>query len=497
MLTIYLNSNEALQLNDSFKLYLTIFSVNHEKFKAVQGQKNKKRTPQFYKNKKVHVGCNDSKNIFRRNWALDFPYGFPKAMNIFFNKCLLLCIIVGLLQHAYYEKRLENRAYIYAIQINSKNEKKQRYAGNILLNQLTKLMEGNDLAEEGLYELLPTLEVLAKKYQTQFFVFSGLADKKKLELMHPETYDDSLKPIFLYHRHDSRHMIFIKSINTYFRANYRICFVCKKSFSTAKYRHLCPQRECCFACRRFYSKPTTYLNSFLVHEFCDRFSTTEQSFNCAICNLTIFSKHCLKGHRKLCNGQGYLGWKCSTCNKFFYRYTEQNSHEIKRNHTCVDVKKCHYCLKPNSIDHLCEMKKCIFPKTWPILGFLTIEFLQENSQLNPFLAIIYVEKAQEPGCFNRYVMYDLPDANESTKIDFFSYFPLNFCIGRDVLRRKVPKQDFEDNLKRLYQKSPSTSLKIHLLQTLMKSPNVTYICQDENSTILVIIFMYQCNAKAS
>ena len=152
MLTIYLNSNETLKLNDSFKLYLTIFSVAHEKFKQVQGQKNKKRTPQFYKNKKVHVGCNDSKNIFRRNWAVDFPFGFPKATNVFLNKCLLLCVIVGLLQHAYLENRSENRAYMYAIQINSKNEKKQRYAGNIQLTELSKLIEVNEHSDIGPYD---------------------------------------------------------------------------------------------------------------------------------------------------------------------------------------------------------------------------------------------------------------------------------------------------------------------------------------------------------
>ena len=213
MLMIYLNSNEALKLNDSFKLYLTILSINHEKFKATQGRKTKRRTAQFYKNKKIHVGCNDRANLFKRIWALDFPtsYPNPKHFYIFLNKCLLLCTILGLLQHAYFENKVENKTYIYALRINSTDERKQKHAGNILLLNLLSMQQKCNLKEVGPYDLMPTLEILSLNYKVQFFIFSGLTHKKKLEVMYPSQYDDSLKPIFLYHNHNSEHLIFIKN----------------------------------------------------------------------------------------------------------------------------------------------------------------------------------------------------------------------------------------------------------------------------------------------
>ena len=490
MLTIYLNSNESLKLHESFKLYLTILSIEHQKFKAVQGRKHKKRTAQFYKNKKVHVGCNSPNNIFKRSWALDFPISYPKAklVNIFMNKCLLLCVAIALLQHSYFENRIENKSYIYAIQINSPNENKKRHAGNILASELVSIIDKCKISESGPFDLIPTFELLFNEYKCQFFVFSGLANKKKLEQMYPITYDDSLKPIYLYHQHDSHHLIFIKNINAYFKANYRVCFACHKSFSTANYRHLCAKRECCFACRRFYQNALTYCNTFTINNFCDRFLTNQTSFDCPICNLTIFSKHCLKGHRKLCYGKGYLGWKCKQCNKFFYRHHGQTSDLLKQNHTCSQPKMCRFCFEPNSADHLCRIKKCVYPKTWPILGFLAVEFIDKLEESQPFLVIAYLEKDPCHGAFKRYVFSDLPEylPNECNEINFFNYYPTNLQRSSTYCCKKSSvKQDFQENLKKLRAKDGANNLKIQLLQFLMARPNVTYLCQDENSILLV------------
>ena len=486
MLMMYLNSNESLRLNDTFKLYLTIFSIDHEKFKVTQGRKTKKRTTHFYKNKKVHVGCNERNKLFKRHWAVDFPTSYPQFPNVFLNKCLLLGLILGLLQHSYLENKIENKAYLYALQINSQSKRRQFHAGNTLLSELLAITENCKL-DEGPYPLIPTVTALSLKYKVQFFIFTGLALRRTLEYMYPIEYDDTLKPIFLYHSHDSEHLIFIRNINSYFRANYRICFVCKKSFSTANYRHLCPKRECCFACRRFYLSPNTYVNSSLINDFCDRFTTSEHSFECSKCNLTIFSNHCLRGHHRLCYGKGYLGWKCNLCNKFFYRYGEDTSSSIKSNHQCSQAKKCRFCFEPNVSDHICLMKKCLYPKTWPKLGFLSIEFLEEVTDI-PFLLIMYIEQLQKPCKFQRLIFSDLPShlPSDFSETEFFSYLPQNFNVTHEERIRPL-KEDFKENLRILNSKNAENSMKIQLLQVVMKNPNVTYLCQDNNSTLLVII----------
>ena len=53
MLSQYLISNQALQLNNTFKLYLKIISIDSIKFKNYNSTKKQvKRTTNFYLNKK-------------------------------------------------------------------------------------------------------------------------------------------------------------------------------------------------------------------------------------------------------------------------------------------------------------------------------------------------------------------------------------------------------------------------------------------------------------
>ena len=231
---------------------------------------------------------------------------------------------------------------------------------------------------------------------------------------------------------------------------------------------------------------TTYTNDYLKNDFCDRLITTEDAFECSLCNLTIFSKHCFKGHHKLCYGKGYLGWKCNSCNKFFYRYSDQTSSSIKTNHKCTEAKKCRFCFQPNLADHICLMKKCVYPKTWPQLAFLSITFLEECDEATPLMILIYIEDLTKPGTFNRLIFSDLINYVPSTlsPLNMSSYYPKNYEVKYETNVRPQ-KHDFKANLAKLNMKNPTYSLKIRLLQHFMKTPNVTYICQDNNSTLLV------------
>ena len=495
MLMQYLNSNEALKLNDTFKLYLTILSVDHEKFKATTLKRNKKRTPQFYKNKKLHVGASsDSIQLFKRSWALDIPSSYSNHTNIFLNKCLLVCFIIALLQHGYFENERVNKTYVYAQLISSKNSRKQTHAGNILQKKLSDLILACKLSSTGPYDLLDTMQILHKHYKVQFFVFSGVARANKLLLMHPSTYDDSLKPIYLYQMHNRpEHLIFIKNINGFYRAHYRHCFVCKKSFSAINYRHICCKRETCFSCRRFYQQPTTYVNSSLKIEFCDRFLTNESSFLCRICNLTIFSNHCYKAHKKICYGKGSLGWKCLNCNKFYYRYKNKTSDIIKASHYCNEPKHCHFCFKPCEKDHLCCLKKFQLPKYWPLLGFLSVEFIhysqeEADDHYEPFLCTTYIQNKQNPLQWLHYSFSQVPNLlpNTQTTINLPNFEPQDQNINYNCTKFKKRKDDFKTNLKKLLEKS-GDQLKIAILQFLMSTENTTFVCQTQhgNSDLMV------------
>ena len=101
---------------------------------------------------------------------------------------------------------------------------------------------------------------------------------------------------------------------------------------------------------------------------------------------------------------------------------------------------------------------------------------------------MYLEQPEKPGIFQKILFSDLPShiARQSTEINFFDYKPTPFKVNHNASHPE-PKQDFRDNLARLNLKNSEASMKIELLQRLLKTANVTYLCQDNNSTLMVII----------
>ena len=107
MLYQYLLSNQSLELNESFQIYLKILSIEHSKFNATKPiqRRRSKRTV------KTHVGA--SSRIYNFKWAIDVPQS-----GNFFEKCLLTCTILALAQHQFFEGK-KNKLYLYLSKINS------------------------------------------------------------------------------------------------------------------------------------------------------------------------------------------------------------------------------------------------------------------------------------------------------------------------------------------------------------------------------------------
>ena len=250
MLSQYLISNQTLKLNQTFKLYLKILSIDSMKFKNYNSSRKKiKRTPNFYINRKKTIGAR-TKAIKKFNyyWALDVPNTFPKAPenNIFKDKCILTSVILGLLQNSYYktnkvDKRFEKVQYINSTLVSHKN-----IAGKIILEELTNMITKTNLPSIGPYELHSTAKILSETFQCQIIVFDGISSSKKVCFMFPATYDDTLIPIYLFEPLESpSHFVFIRHLNSYFKANLKVCFGCFKTFkgSSMPIMHLCPKKK--------------------------------------------------------------------------------------------------------------------------------------------------------------------------------------------------------------------------------------------------------------
>jgi len=497
MLQQFLISNQTLKLNETFKVYLKVLSIDHMKHKS-KTRTNRKMKNVRKKHYGVHVRPTKRFNYF---WALDVPESYPKetTKNIFKNKCLLTGTILGLLQNAYFKSNRNDKRYIYVQNINSTVKAKQNHAGNVLVEELENLISQTQLPKNGPYELESTVKILSKFYSCQFFIFDGIDNSNKLLFQYPTKYDDTLIPIYLYQPNDEpNHVVFIRHLMSYFKANVKICLGCKQIFSTYNYRHLCPQKKSCFSCRRFFCSEATYLHEKLLFSFCDKNITKEIPILCPLCNVTCYSNHCFNGHKLLCSGKGTFGYKCLKCNKFTYRHGNLNGIDIKKQHNCGQLKQCNFCRQEQEENHLCKLKKELIINHWPKLAFINFEQCIERTNDNnqdsdlkvesePIVAIIFSENDELSGLFSKYVFsyfYDEPLMTVEKNV--FLYKSKNVLNSKITSKFKIPSkksQDFIRNLDKLHKKESIFYLTDKILQeiTTTKWQNTTFICQDQDS----------------
>ena len=480
MLYQFLLSNQALELNETFQIYLKVLSIDHSTFNATL-----KPRKQYKKRPRLHVGNSDRHYNFK--WAIDIP----SSNNFFVNKCLLLCTILGLTQHSFFENKKEKNFFQSISRLSSSVKRHQTYATNLMIKQLEKLFTVTGLKQTGPYELKSTITMLSQSYKCQFFVFDSMNNCPKMFYMYPKVYDDSLKPIFLYKPSlDPNHVLFIRDLKVYFLRNCFICLACHREFNhirRARSSHLCKKRETCFACRRFFQSNDTYLNCYLEEHFCDKLTTSESSFKCPLCNCHIFSKKCYAGHKRFCRGQGYFGYKCDECNKFTY-CKGNNSVQLSNNHKCTDLKMCKICFKMKEPNHLCQMK---FEKSATYhtrLAFFKIAFDKISNE--PLFALFYREENLR-GDFSKYIFFD-PNLNSSNIIEnnqlSSPYFDSQLPIPNQDFPRmsKIKlKDNFISSLKSLEESEETFSKQLAMFLLDQNFTNTTYLCEDSSSINLV------------
>jgi hypothetical protein len=412
MLNQYLISNQTLELNNTFKVYVKILSIQHMATKERENRQHKKRTKAFYQRKK-HYGANPKSKKFNYFWSLDVPNSFAGEPydNYFQKKCLLICTILGILQNEFL-CNINNKFVVIQKWINSVNQKKQQKAAYIIIEELNKVIDLTNLPNNGPYDLEPTCIILSNLFKCQFIIFNGISNSSKLLYMYPSSYNDELKPIYIYQPNSLKnHLVYIKHLSSFFKGNFRICFCCFKTFHariSSQPWHLCPKRPTCFACRRFYKTNLTFINSNLDKKNCDRYTTLEKSFLCPICNVTIFSLHCFSGHKRFCCGkEGNFGYFCILCKKFTYRSGKNTTQVLKKIHKCNNSKPCSICFQPidENEKHLCLLKKEVFPHNSPKLAFISFHELMENNELIPCFIFILREE-EKRGLFTKHTLSD-------------------------------------------------------------------------------------------
>jgi hypothetical protein len=528
------DKNVNLELHNSLKGDVNVLSIPHMRFK----ERNPRRKQINKRKKKIHYGSFEfTKNKFP--WAIDIPNGYKNDPTIFKNKCLIVSVILGSLQNQYYKSNRKDRRFMYAQNINSLIESKRVHAGNILKKELINLYKDLDLATNEDIDCSSLIQKLSEHFKCQIFIFDGINNSSKLKFLYPPTYDHELQPIYLFEPFNQpNHVMFIKCLSSYFRANVKVCFICMKTYKTYNYKHRCSFNLSCFACRCIFSNENTYSHEKLETNFCDGRITKEKSTQCKICNVTLYSEKCKKGHKLLCNGVGNFGWKCTLCNKFTYRQGAYNSKKIAENHQCGTL-ICPFCKQffNNTEEHLCKLRKETVPNKWPNLAFLGVEFLTFSSSncsncfevkqnfkisqnlnwkelyehsnfsnlncdyheienelaldsLEANLLIIYKENVNIRGQFDKHILTNLnyADCYEDNILNF-NYVDNERCLPTNRKNTKKKKtQDLITNLKQLEQENDELSVINKFLKLIcLRSDwqHTTFLVQDQESQILV------------
>ena len=224
--------NINIEINDSFTVYIHILSIDHMEHR-------KRHPPRKQKRKLKKYGGRKNKSLEEKKffWGIDVPDGFGQHPKLFKNKCLLVSVILSHLQNEYFRTNKIDRRFMYAQNINSTCRSKKMYAGNIILKELLKLSTSLSL-KEGPFEINTIALKLCEYYNCQLFIFRGLEHQTRLKASYPSAVDTSREPIYLFEK-EANHIIFIRSISSFFKSNGRICVYCKIHYKCSTYIHRC------------------------------------------------------------------------------------------------------------------------------------------------------------------------------------------------------------------------------------------------------------------
>ena len=466
-----------MQLDQTFKVYLKVLSSDHSvQKKLTKAIKKKKKT-----NSRNYVGGNRrDQQVFPKLWGIDVQ---TSEDSYFFNKCILICSILGKLQNDFLKTGCKK--FQVAQLINSKTLKKKKYAAKLLMEEIAQLIESLNLCSTGPYELKGTVEILANYWNCQFFIFAGVSQSKsKLSLIYPPSYDDTLMPIFLYKPHNQDHIIFIQNIDSYFRHNGKVCFGCKQSFKGSKYRHFCKAKYSCFACHRYIQSPQTYIHSRLNRQFCNANISAEILTICPRCNCKIFTQSCLQAHKLLCYSKGYFGWFCENCKQFTYSFKNLSSDEMKKRHVCGTFRNCRYCYLPLDLNHLCLLRKEKNQTFHSRLAFCQLQFSTESK----LLMVILHREENLRGSFKKYIfLSDSVDNSFEEQSFFYDYFTNLVDQTQATFYKPKPFKlsfDFVNNYEKLSREENSIERDV-LMHFLTGNEYSSYIVNDQENHVMV------------
>jgi hypothetical protein len=378
----FLNSNQSLELDSTFKIYFKVLSEVH-----VHYAKNRRRAIPI----RHRAGAGRNASIRLKGSLISLPIGYPNEPLAFLNKCVFINLIFGWLKYHNPSQFDVLKTLTFA----KRNNQEKNAAGVLLTTLVNDFCTKCNVANSGpnlLEEIVPIFSQYSGM-QIHIIRSTSFIGKKAKVFSYPTGNDYTLQRIYFYeqrvnaenelqNQNENFHLYFIEKIGTFFKSNKRgICFDCKQTFNCEfENRHVCKTAEICYKCKGLFQSEKTVIHPHETVIFCDSkmISNCVTSYlSCYTCNQTFNGPQCFQNHLSLCQKNIY-GWKCTLCEKFIKN--KKSAAENKAAHKCGTYsKKCQFCYEVKDDNHICLIPNQFDHREWPNLAFLTMKFKSTSS----------------------------------------------------------------------------------------------------------------------
>lgn len=370
----YINSNQNVELNDTFEVYFKVLSGLHVNWPGHR----RKAVPL-----KTVVGTGSKTDIskfdktFQPGGLIDL-YMLKPINDSFPNMCLIVTLLY---------------LYFRTVQINifdqvssitkpiSKRSKRSVETGLETFRQyISEFCSATQISEQGPHDLHIVANAFANYYKCQIVLISSMDGSIPTYSLYPSVFTLSLPRLYCFIRNN--HILGVLNLTAFFRFHKKtICFLCKhfQYFWNTMRRHKCLNVPTCYLCHGIIKQAlfTSELHENLV--FCDSELNKglEPKVTCQICQNQFETKLCFDNHFHRCKSRE-MPYFCNLCNTFVPT-NRQLVCDVKRAHICGDtILRCKTCFQQTTPNHSCEVVKTNQCKNWPIIATLTMVFLSNQ-----------------------------------------------------------------------------------------------------------------------
>ena len=477
MIESFLTSNEAMTLDNSFKVIFKVLSVAHVNHRILND-------PDYvpHRHRSEIPGHIDSKKEFP-SYIISFP-SFCKLHNFdcFENQCVPLTIQFCLARKEFKEKG-KSEAYFEFINFKSSQNASSCKKMHKFMSEYKEKNNQKSFVNQ--------LATFVNEFRMQFHFFDADQDYKFIE-SYPPVFSHDWFPVYLCYFHNQKHLTTFSDYAMFCSKKKQFyCFACAKYFTRRlSFFHRCNVTKTCFACCRPFAKESFYdpqSISFCDSEIAKPYEITYD--RCQKCNMTFTTKNCKNNHFRVC----HRGVKFECCGHYIYKAEGFSSHKaLKENHQCSEKKcpNCHAHLREN-VDktHQCTMLKYDISKSFPTLGY--IHFMKENpSGLNCYVCQTMpgcAYHSSKDGLHYKPALCSLYIPKSPTTFEVSTFTSYNISLTKKKIETIQSEQffskgvpiDSEHDFSELKAKDPSSlSLLEELMQFIIleKVSKITFLC---------------------